>query len=139
MCEIEKPRISVTEIENEFSPVIGYKSVKTELVKLCDIMRNTEFYLKLGVSVPNGLLLSGEPGLGKTLISGCLIKASGRKAFICRKDKPDGDFIKHIKDTFEEAIKNAPSIVFLDDMDKFANGDEYHKNSSNKSTHEEKK
>ncbi len=129
MYKQEQPKVNVKEIENEFSPVIGYKSVKSELVKICDIMRNTDFYSKLGVSVPNGLLLSGEPGLGKTLMAGCLIKASGRKAFTCRKDKPDGDFIKHIKDTFEEAIENAPSIVFLDDMDKFANGDEYHKNS----------
>ena len=117
-------------IEKEFEPVIGYKSIKNEMIKICDIMRNSEFYYKLGVSVPNGLLLSGEPGLGKTLMANCFIKASGRKAFTCRKDKPDGDFVKHIKSTFDEAVKNTPSIVFLDDMDKFsANGDEYHRNS----------
>ena len=122
-------QIKLCEIEKEFEQVIGYQSIKKEMLTICDIMQNSEFYSKLGVSVPNGLLLSGDPGLGKTLMANCFIKASGRKAFTCRKDKPDGDFVNHIKSTFDEAVKNAPSIVFLDDMDKFANGDEYHKNS----------
>ena len=126
---VEKEQVTLAEIEKEFEPVIGYKSIKNEMIKICDIMRNREFYSKLGVSVPNGLLLSGDPGLGKTLMANCIIKASGRKAFTCRKDKPDGDFVNHIKSTFDEAVKNAPSIVFLDDMDKFANGDSSHRNS----------
>ena len=120
---------TLEQLEKEFDAVIGYKSIKKELIRICDIMQNSEFYSKLGVSVPNGLLLSGDPGLGKTLMANCFIKASGRKAFTCRKDKPDGDFVNHIKSTFDEAVKNAPSIVFLDDLDKYSNGDEYHKNS----------
>ncbi len=126
---IEKEQVAVSTIEKEFEAVIGYKSIKKEMIKICDIMRNSEFYSKLGVSVPNGLLLSGDPGLGKTLMANCFINASGRKAFTCRKDKPDGDFVKHIKNTFDEAVKNAPSIVFLDDLDKYANGDRHHRNS----------
>ena len=126
---VEKEQVLVEIIEKEFAPVIGYKSIKNEMIKICDIMRNREFYSKLGVSVPNGLLLSGDPGLGKTLMANCFVKASGRRAFTCRKDKPDGEFVNHIKAIFDEAVKNAPSIVFLDDMCKFANGDEYHKNS----------
>ena len=122
-------QIKLCEIEKEFEQVIGYQSIKKEMLTICDIMQNSEFYSKLGVSVPNGLLLSGDPGLGKTLMANCFIKASGRKAFTCRKDKPDGDFVNHIKSTFDEAVKNAPSIVFLDDLDKYSNGDEYHKNS----------
>lgn len=126
---VEKTQVSVAEIKKEFEPVIGYEAIKKEMIKIVDIMRNSEFYSRLGVSVPNGLLLSGEPGLGKTLMANCFLKASGRKSFICRKDKPDGDFVKYIKSTFDEAIKNAPSIVFLDDLDKYSNGDENHKNS----------
>jgi AAA+ superfamily predicted ATPase len=129
MAKMAKAGGQVCDLADFFAPVIGYKSIKKELIRICDIMRNRDFYAKLGVSVPSGLLLSGEPGLGKTLMANCFIKASGRTAFVCRKDKPDGDFVKHIKNTFEEAVKFAPSIVFLDDMDKFANGDEYHKNS----------
>ena len=54
-----KEQVRVEEIEKEFEPVIGYKSIKNEMIKICDIMRNSKFYSKLGVSVPNGLLISG--------------------------------------------------------------------------------
>ena len=57
----------------------------------------------------------------------CIIEASQRKHFVCRKNKPNGDFVKHIRQTFNKATENALSIVFLNDMDKFANGDERHK------------
>ena len=120
--------VSLETIEKDFEEIIGYNSIKNELIKICDIMRNSEFYSNLGVNVPNGLLLVGDPGLGKTLMANCVIKASGRRSFICRKDKPNGDFVNHIKAVFDEAVANAPSIVFLDDMDKYANGDEEHTN-----------
>ena len=72
----EKQFVTLSEIEKAFEPVIGYNSIKKEMITICDIMRNTEYYVKLGVSVPSGLLLSGEPGLGKTLMANCFIKAS---------------------------------------------------------------
>lgn len=112
---------------NEFDKIIGYASTKKELMQISDTLKNADEYAKLGVKAPNGLLLFGVPGVGKTLMANSLIAASGRKAFVCRKDKPNGDFIKSIKSTFDEAVKNAPSIVFLDDMDKFANGDSNHR------------
>lgn len=114
---------------NEFDKIIGYCDVKAELERICDIMINHDKYAKLGVTTPRGLLMHGVPGVGKTTMAKCLIEASKRPVFICRKDKPDGDFIKEIKKQFEEAKNNAPSILFLDDMDKFANDDEYHRNS----------
>lgn len=113
----------------EFDEVIGYQDVKNELVKICDILRNGDKYEALGVNLPAGLLLYGEPGVGKTTMAKSFIQASGRKTFICRKLKPDGEFVNDIKTIFDEAVKNAPSIVFLDDMDKFANDDRYHRNS----------
>lgn len=110
----------------EFDPIIGYTEIKNELSQIADMMRNTEMYEKLGVRLPYGLMLHGSPGVGKTLMANCLIKASGRNVFICRKDKPNGEFIKVITNIFEEAAANAPAIVFLDDMDKFANTDTEH-------------
>lgn len=110
---------------NAFDKVIGYESVKRELIGIADALANGEAYEKLGVTAPRGLLLYGNPGVGKTLMATALIEASGRRAFICRKDKPNGDFVNEIKKTFDDASEAAPSIVFLDDMDKFTNGDEH--------------
>lgn len=111
---------------SKFDMIIGYGAVKKELLQIADTLKNQEHYQKLGVSAPKGLLLYGEPGVGKSLMATAVIEASGRQAFICRKDQPDGDFVKQIKETFDRAVENAPSIVLLDDMDKFANGDERH-------------
>ena len=111
---------------NKFDQIIGYASVKKELKQIADTLKNRDAYDKLGVSAPRGLLLYGEPGVGKSLMASAIIESSGRPAFICRKDKPNGDFVKEIKSTFDKAIADAPSIVYLDDMDKFANGDERH-------------
>lgn len=112
----------------ELDKIIGYKFIKGELEKICDMFTNFEKYKKLGAEIPHGLLLFGAPGVGKTLMANCLIKASKRKAFVIRKNKPDESFVEEIQKTFDEALKNAPSIVFLDDMDKFANEDVFHKN-----------
>ncbi len=109
---------------NAFDKIIGYTSIKKELMQISDTLENQEIYNKLGVSAPRGLLLYGEPGVGKSLMASAVIKDSGRPVFCCRKNSPNGDFIKKIKATFDKAAENAPSIVFLDDMDKFANGDE---------------
>ena len=111
----------------EFDKIIGYTSIKKELEQITDTLKNGDVYQKLGVSAPRGLLLHGVPGVGKSLMASCVIEASGRNCYTCRKNKPNGDFVKHIKETFNQAVENAPSIVFLDDMDKFANGDERHK------------
>ena len=113
----------------EFDKVIGYDEVKLELERLCDLLTRSEKYSALGVTPLGGLLLHGEPGVGKTTMAKCFIEASGRKAFTCRKLKPNGEFVNEIKAIFDEAMKNAPAIVFLDDMDKFANDDRYHRNS----------
>ena len=112
-----------------FDRIIGYRSIRKELERTADALKNTEKYSRLGASAPRGLLLWGDPGVGKTLMAVCLIEASGRKHFTCRKNQPDGDFVNGIRRVFEQAIKEAPSIVFLDDMDKFANNDEDHKDS----------
>ena len=113
---------------SEFDKIIGYKDIKTELIRLCDVIKNADKYKALGVAPIGGLLLDGDPGVGKTLMANCFIKESGRKAFVCRKNKPDGEFVNEIKNVFTEAAENAPSIILLDDMDKFANEDDYHRN-----------
>ena len=78
----------------EFDKIIGYKDIKIELKRFCDVLKNPDKYEKVGVKPPVGVMLYGEPGLGKTLMAQCFIKESGRKTFTIRKDKPDGDFYK---------------------------------------------
>ena len=86
----------------EFEKVIGYESIKEEVMRICDVVKNKGKYEKLGVKMSNGLLLYGEPGVGKTLIASCFIKECKRKSFICRKNLPNGEFVKYIKDIFEK-------------------------------------
>ena len=112
---------------NEFDRIIGYAEVKRQLVRIADALKNTGIYAALGAVSPRGLLLYGEPGVGKTLMAQCLIEASGRESYVCRKTESDGAFLDTIRETFERAAENEPSIVFLDDMDKFANEDNYHR------------
>ena len=110
-----------------FDKVIGYEDIKTELYRICDVMKDPGKYRAMGVTTPRGVLIHGVPGIGKTLMANCLIEESGRKAFVIRKDRSDGDFVNTIRETFEKAKNEEPSIVFLDDLDKFANEDERHR------------
>lgn len=110
---------------SKFDKVIGYDSIKNELMRICDMIHNREIYEKVGAKLPKGILLYGRPGLGKTLMAKCLIEECGLKAYTVRKTRGN-DFTEHITQAFEEAKKNAPSIIFLDDMDKFANEDMNH-------------
>lgn len=109
--------------------IIGYEGLKRELKKLADIMKNTEKYKALGAKLPHGIMLFGEPGVGKSLMANCLIQASGWNHYVCRKNKPDGEFVNHIRETFSNAMQNEPAIVLLDDLDKFSSEDRYNNNS----------
>ena len=115
---------------NEFDDIIGYDATKEELVRIADTLKNAERYRKFGVTSPRGLILYGRPGTGKTLMANCLIKASGRPSFTCRRTESDNSFIDKMKAVFEEAEQNVPSIVLLDDMDKFANSDFQHRDAA---------
>ncbi|MBR1623447.1 MAG: AAA family ATPase, partial [Pseudobutyrivibrio sp.] len=112
---------------NRFDEIIGYDNIKAEVRRYCDVLKNLDKYKALGVDTPRGLILYGDPGVGKSLMAKCLIDESGLKSYIVRKDKPDGEFITHIQEVFKQAKETAPSIIMLDDMDKFANEDDQHK------------
>ena len=107
-----------------FDRVIGYKETKQELMRYADILMNPEKYSKLGVTVPSGIMLIGEPGLGKTLMARCFAEESGCPTYIIRKNVPDGEFINLIRETYAKASKNSPAVIILDDLDKYANEDQ---------------
>lgn len=104
-----------------FDKVIGYEKIKKELDMVVDMLRHREKYEKLGAKCPRGIMLYGLPGVGKTLLAESFIQATGLACYPIRK----GDDIISI---FKEAKENAPSIVFLDDMDKLADTDDMHEN-----------
>lgn len=112
---------------DKFDRIIGYDAIKKDLRRYCDVFRNLGKYKSLGIDTPRGILLYGEPGVGKSFMAKCFIEESGLKSFTVRKEKPDGEFINYLKDTFNQAKEAAPTIVLLDDMDKYANEDNLHK------------
>ena len=107
----------------EFDAVLGYDALKKELIQIADSLKFSQAYETLGGKPPRGLLLNGEPGVGKTLMSTCLIQASGRTCYTFRKELCGEKFAEALRKTFREAAENQPSIVFLDDLDKFSETD----------------
>ena len=106
-----------------FAGIVGYEDVKRELNIIRDMIVNQDIYEKMGATMIKGLLLHGKPGVGKTSMAECLIKSTGRKCYTCRKKSSDGSFVEEIVRIFKEAGNNAPSIVLLDDIDKFSDKD----------------
>jgi len=114
-----------------FDRIIGYDSVKQELELLADTWKNPDKYRRLGGKPPHALLLSGNPGIGKTLFSSCLIEACGLPFFTVRKTKQDDAFLAELKEVFEKAKASAPAIVFFDDLDKFSpDGEDSHRDAA---------
>ncbi len=101
-----------------FSSVIGYEDIKAELARICDVLRKPEKYERLGVSIPYGVLLYGDHGMGKTLLAECFIRECGCPVFGIPKEEPGCNVADAIREAFAEA-RNAGSeaIVFLDNLD----------------------
>ena len=70
---------------NPFDKIIGYEAVKQELIRIADVLAHPDAYAALGVSAPKGLLLHGDPGVGKTLMVNSLIEASGLPSYVFSK------------------------------------------------------
>ena len=109
-----------------FDKVIGYENIKLELRQIVDMLRNPDRYAALGAEIPKGVLLYGNPGMGKTMMATALMNEAGVKTITVRRTKKDGEIVDDIVDAFAFAKANAPAIILLDDMDKFANEDEDH-------------
>ena len=110
-----------------FQKVIGYSDIKLELTRILDQLADPKKYAAVNVQEPHGLLLHGEPGVGKSTMAMEFLEGSKRNKYICRKNKSNGKFVDEIVAIFDEAEKNAPSVILLDDLDKFANEDESHR------------
>lgn len=109
-----------------FDKIKGYSQIKAELIRIADTLRNTDNYKQFGVTNPGGIILYGHPGVGKTLMATCLAEASGRPVFWCRKNGAADDFSAYLREIFQEAGSHAPSVIILDDADKYAATDDEH-------------
>ena len=106
-----------------FDKIIGYDKIKTELMQISDMIHRPDAYAALGARMPKGLLLDGEPGLGKTLMAMALMEDSGLPCFTVRRCRSEEGFLKTLEETFGKAADAAPSMILLDDMDKFTKDD----------------
>ena len=107
-----------------FANVAGLKEEKEELEEIVDFLRAPQKYTALGARIPKGVLLVGPPGTGKTLLAKAIAGEAGVPFFSIS----GSDFVEmfvgvgasRVRDLFEEAKKNAPCIVFIDEIDAVA-------------------
>ena len=104
---------------NAFDKIIGYNNVKEEIYQIIDMYENLEYYKSLGASIPKGLMLYGEPGMGKTILAKALIKEAKVNSYLIRKNKSKNDILNEINEAFNNASKDESAIIFIDDIDKF--------------------
>ena len=107
-----------------FSKVAGLEEEKEELEEVVDFLKNPQKYTSVGARIPKGLLLVGPPGTGKTLLAKAVAGEAGVPFFSIS----GSDFVEmfvgvgasRVRDLFEEAKKNSPCIVFIDEIDAVA-------------------
>ena len=105
----------------KFSDVAGQKEAKYELEEVVDFLKHPEKYVKIGARIPKGVLLVGPPGTGKTLLARAVAGEAGVSFF----HTSGSDFVEmfvgmgaaRVRDLFEQARKNSPCIIFIDELD----------------------
>ncbi|MBN9330167.1 MAG: cell division protein FtsH [Comamonas sp. SCN 67-35] len=110
-----------TETKVTFDDVAGIDEAENELVEIVDFLKNPEKYTRLGGAAPKGVLLVGAPGTGKTLLARAVAGEAGVPFF----SMSGSEFVEmivgvgaaRVRDLFKEARKNAPAIVFIDEID----------------------
>ncbi len=107
--------------DTTFEDVAGYKGVKEEVAEVIEFLKNPKRFKELGARIPKGILLVGPPGTGKTLIA----RAVAGEAGVPFISITGSDFMEmfvgvgaaRVRDLFQTARKNAPAIIFIDEID----------------------
>ncbi len=113
--------LSEDDIKVTFADVAGCEESKQEVVEVVDFLKDPEKFTKLGATIPRGVLMVGPPGTGKTLLA----KAIAGEAKVPFFSISGSDFVEmfvgvgasRVRDMFEQAKKNAPCIIFIDEID----------------------
>ena len=112
------------EVRVTFADVAGLKEEKEELEEIVDFLKAPKKYVQVGARIPKGVLLEGPPGTGKTLLAKAVAGEAGVPFFSIS----GSDFVEmfvgvgasRVRDLFQDAKKNAPCIVFIDEIDAVA-------------------
>ena len=115
---------SQNEMKVTFADVAGLKEEKEELEEIVDFLKTPKKYVQVGARIPKGVLLEGPPGTGKTLLAKAVAGEAGVPFFSIS----GSDFVEmfvgvgasRVRDLFQDAKKNAPCIVFIDEIDAVA-------------------
>ena len=126
MMNFGRSRARVTRDGNgvDFDKVAGLQEEKEDLAEIVDFLKNPGKYMKVGARIPKGVLLVGPPGTGKTLLAKAVAGEAGVPFFSIS----GSDFVEmfvgvgasRVRDLFEDAKRNAPCIVFIDEIDAVA-------------------
>jgi cell division protease FtsH len=114
-------RVEADEQQVTFSDVAGIDEAKEELTEIVDFLKSPDKYLKLGGRIPRGVLLSGAPGTGKTLLARAVAGEAGVPFF----QMSASEFVEmivgvgasRVRDLFQQAKAAAPAIIFIDELD----------------------
>jgi cell division protease FtsH len=114
-------RVEGTEQHVTFNDVAGIDEAKAELTEIVDFLKNPDKYLRLGGRIPRGVLLSGQPGTGKTLLARAVAGEAGVPFF----QMSASEFVEmivgvgasRVRDLFQQAKTAAPAIIFVDELD----------------------
>ena len=114
-------RVSANSKKATFADVAGADEEKEELQEIVDFLRDNKKYVEIGARIPKGVLLEGPPGTGKTLLA----RAVAGEAKVPFFSISGSDFVEmfvgvgasRVRDLFEQAKKNSPSIIFIDEID----------------------
>jgi cell division protease FtsH len=114
-------RVEAQDQRVTFNDVAGIDEAKSELTEIVDFLKNPDKYLKLGGRIPRGVLLSGQPGTGKTLLARAVAGEAGVPFF----QMSASEFVEmivgvgasRVRDLFAQAKQAAPAIIFIDELD----------------------
>lgn len=119
-----KARVQDPEDKNKrvmFADVAGNHEAKQELIEVVDFLKNPKKYLDIGAKIPKGVLLTGNPGTGKTLLARAVAGEAGVPFFHLSGSEFVEMFVgvgaSRVRDLFEMAKRSAPAIIFIDEID----------------------
>lgn len=119
-----RAKMSIDNTNTTFKNVAGLREEKEDLEEIVDFLREPKKYIQVGARIPKGVLLEGPPGTGKTLLA----KAVAGEAQVPFFSISGSDFVEmfvgvgasRVRDLFEDAKKNSPCIIFIDEIDAVA-------------------